>query len=149
ATIGQPIDRTGDVGGTLSAVDYAHPIFELFNAPRSGDFSTARFYRYRTLAPQPGATVPARFDDGSPAIAERTVGASGGKVVIWASSLDDYWTNLPKQAVFLPFVHQLGKHVGRYADPRPWFTAGEVLDLSRHGELTAPFTGGRAADSTT
>jgi hypothetical protein len=39
--------------------------------------------------------------------------------------------------------------VGRYADPRPWFTAGDVLDLSRHGELTAPFLTGRAADSTT
>jgi hypothetical protein len=51
--------------------------------------------------------------------------------------------------VFLPFVHQLGKHAGRYADPRPWFTAGEVLDLSRHGELTAPFLSGRAADTTT
>jgi hypothetical protein len=67
--------------------------------------------------------------------------------VVWASTLDPYWTNLPLQPVFLPFVHQLGKHVGRYADPRPWFTAGDVLDLSRHGELTAPFTGGRVADS--
>ena len=66
---------------------------------------------------------------------------------MWASSLDAYWTNLPLQPVFLPFVHQLGKHAGRYADPRPWFTAGDVLDLSRHGELTTPFTGGRAADS--
>jgi hypothetical protein len=145
ATIGAVVDRTEDAGGTLSSVDYAHPIFELFNAPRSGDFSTARFYRYRALTPQPNASVIARFDDGSPAVVERTVGA--GKIVLWASSLDPYWTNLPLQPVFLPFVHQLGKHVGRYADPRPWFTAGDVLDLSRHGELTAPFTNGRAADS--
>jgi hypothetical protein len=145
ATVGAVVDRTADAGGTLSSLDYAHPIFELFNAPRSGDFSTARFYRYRTLTPQTGATVPARFDDGSPAMVERVVGT--GKVVIWASTLDAYWTNLPLQPVFLPFVHQLGKHVGRYADPRASFVAGEVLDLSRHGELTAPFTAGRAADS--
>ncbi|MEP6496160.1 MAG: BatA domain-containing protein [bacterium] len=145
ATIGAVVDRTGDAGGTLSSVDYAHPIFELFNAPRSGDFSTARFDRYRTLTAQPNASVIARFDDGAPALVERTVGS--GKIVVWASTLDPYWTNLPLQPVFLPFVHQLGKHVGRYADPRPWFTAGDVLDLSRHGELTAPFTGGRAADS--
>ena len=51
ATIGGIVDRTGDAGGTLSSIDYAHPIFELFNAPRSGDFSTAKFYRYRTLTP--------------------------------------------------------------------------------------------------
>ena len=68
-------------------------------------------------------------------------------MLVWASTFDPYWTNLPLQPVFLPFVHQLGKHAGRYADPRPWFVAGEVLDLSRHGELTAPFTRGRAADS--
>ncbi|MDB4877617.1 MAG: double-transrane region domain protein [Gemmatimonadetes bacterium] len=145
ATVGAVVDRTADAGGTLSSLDYAHPIFELFNAPRSGDFSTARFYRYRALTPQPGATVPARFDDGSPAMVERSVGT--GKVVMWASTFDPYWTNLPLQPVFLPFVHQLGKHVGRYADPRASFIAGEVLDLSRHGELTAPFTAGRAADS--
>src|SRR5262249_18922872 len=65
ATIGQTVDRTGDAGGTLSSLDYAHPIFELFNAPRSGDFSTARFLRYRTLAPVAGAPVSARFGDGS------------------------------------------------------------------------------------
>ena len=145
ATIGAAVDRSTDAGGTLSSLDYAHPIFELFNAPRSGDFSTAKFYRYRTLTPVTGATVPARFDDGSPALVERAVGS--GKLLIWASSLDPYWTNLPLQPVFLPFVHQLGKHAGRYADPRPWFTAGDVLDLSRHGELTAPFTAGRADSS--
>ena len=146
-TIGQVVDRTDDAGGTLSSVDYAHPIFEIFNAPRSGDFSTARFYRYRALTPQTGTTVLARFDDGSPALVERLV--SRGKVLTWASTLDSYWTNLPLQPVFLPFVHQLGKHAGRYADPRPWYTAGDVLDLSRHGELTAPFLAGRGADSTT
>ena len=146
-TIGQVVDRTDDAGGTLSSVDYGHPIFEIFNAPRSGDFSTARFYRYRALTPQTGTTVLARFDDGSPALVERLVGR--GKVLTWASTLDSYWTNLPLQPVFLPFVHQLGKHAGRYADPRPWYTAGDVLDLSRHGELTAPFLTGRGADSTT
>jgi aerotolerance regulator-like protein/VWA domain-containing protein len=147
AAIGQTIDRTGDAGGTLSSLDYAHPIFELFNAPRSGDFSTAHFLRYRSLAPAPGATVSARFDDGSPALVERAAGS--GKVLVWASSMDPNWTNLPLQPVFLPFVHQLGKHAGRYADPRPWYVAGEVVDLSRHGELTAPFTQSRTggADS--
>jgi hypothetical protein len=147
ATAGETVDRTSDAGGTLSSLDYANPIFELFNAPRSGDFSTARFYRYRALTPQANAAIAARFDDGSPALVERLVGA--GRIVMWASTIDAYWTNLPLQPVFLPFVHQLGKHVGRYADSRPSFIAGDVLDISRHGELTAPFLGGRTADTTT
>lgn len=147
ATLGNVVDRTADAGGTLSSLDYAHPVFELFNAPRSGDFSTARFYRYRALTPQAGSTIAARFDDGAPALVEKAVGS--GKLVLWASTIDAYWTNLPLQPVFLPFVHQLGKYVGRYADPRPSFIAGDVLDISRHGELTAPFLNGRTADSTT
>jgi hypothetical protein len=147
ATVGAVVDRTADAGGTLSSLDYAHPIFEMFNAPHSGDFSTARFYRYRALTPVTGATVSAKFDDGSPAMVEHTVGS--GKIVVWASTIDAYWTNLPLQPVFLPFVHQLGKYVGRYADSRPWFNAGDVLDISRHGELTAPFLGGRTADTLT
>lgn len=146
AAVGKVVDRTGDAGATLSSIDYAYPAFEVFNAPRSGDFSTARFLRYRALTPQAGSIVGARFDDGSPAIVERTVGS--GRIVLWASTLDKYWTNLPLQPVFLPFVHQLGKHVGRYADPRAWFLAGDVLDLSRHGELTAQFLSGRASDTT-
>jgi hypothetical protein len=145
AKVGPVVDRTADAGGTLSSIDYAYPTFEVFNAPRSGDFSTAKFYRYRSLVPQPGSIVGARFDDGAPAIVEHAVGS--GRIVVWASTLDTYWTTLPLQPVFLPFVHQLGKHVGRYADPRASFVAGDVLDLSRHGELTAPFQAGRAADS--
>ena len=146
ATIGPVVDRTSDAGGTLSSIDYAHPVFELFNAPRSGDFSTARFYRYRALTASAGrerlGAVRRRL-----AGARRAQRSEAGSVLIWASTIDSYWTNLPLQPVFLPFVHQLGKHAGRYADPRPWFIAGDVLDLSRHGELTAPFLGGRAADS--
>jgi hypothetical protein len=146
AQLGDVVDRSGEAGGTLSSIDYAHPIFELFNAPRSGDFSTARFYRYRAIIARGDTGVIARFDDGAPAMVERRVGA--GKVVLWASTLDNWWTNLPLQPVFLPFVHQLARHAGRYADPRPWFVAGDVLDLSRHGELTSPLTAGRVADST-
>jgi hypothetical protein len=145
AQVGDLVDRSGDAGGTLSTLDYAHPVFELFNAPRSGDFSTARFYRYRRLLARGDTGVVARFDDGSPAMVERSVGS--GKVALWASTMDNLWSNLPLQPVFLPFVHQLARHVGRYADPRPWFTAGEVLDLSRHGELTTRFTQRRGADT--
>jgi len=147
ATVSPVVDRTSDAGGTLSSLDYANPIFEIFNAPRSGDFSTARFYRYRALAPVTGAAVAARFDDGAPALVEKTVGS--GKLTVWASTFDAYWTNLPLQPVFLPFVHQLGKNIGRYVDPRPSFVAGDVLDISRHGELTAALFGARAPDSTT
>jgi uncharacterized membrane protein len=137
ARFGAMVDRTGTAGGTLASVSYAHPIFELFSAPRSGDFSTAHLFRYRTITVPGDSGVLARFDDGMPALVEHPAGR--GKIVLWASSLDEYWTDLPLQPVFLPFVHQVAKYAGRYSDAKGWFTAGDVLDLSRHGELTAMF----------
>jgi aerotolerance regulator-like protein/VWA domain-containing protein len=148
AKLGPVVDRTGSAGATLASVNYGHPVFELFSAPRSGDFSTARAFRYRAITMPGDSGIIARFDDGNPALVESAAGT--GKVVVWASTLDEYWTDLPLQPVFLPFVHELAKYAGRYADPRSWYTAGDVLDLSRHGELTSMFpaqadAGGQAA----
>ncbi len=47
ASIGPPVDRTRGTPARLSGMDYGHAVFEPFRAPRSGDFSTTRFYSYR------------------------------------------------------------------------------------------------------
>ncbi len=143
ARIGTVVDRSTSGGGTIAAVDYSHPMFEAFAGPRGGDFSTAHLYRYRSLTAVPQASVIARHDDGSPAIVERPLGA--GKIVVWSGTLDDFWTDLPTQPVFLPFMHEMAKFSSRYSDARAWFPAGSALDLSRHGELTAMFQRGGAA----
>jgi hypothetical protein len=133
------VDHTRDAGATFGAVDYTNPIFDIFSAPRSGDFSAARVFRYRTLRAIGDSGVLAKFESGTPAMVMGRHGA--GRVAVWATSMDASWTDLPMQTVFVPFVHQLGKGVGRFADSRAWFTAGEVLDLSRHAELTSPLMG--------
>ena len=68
---------------TIGFRDYSHPVFEVFKAPRSGDFSAARVLRYRALETGPDDRVLARFDDGAVAAAERRVGT--GRVI----ALDD------------------------------------------------------------
>jgi acyl-coenzyme A thioesterase PaaI-like protein len=137
-TLGAVRDRTRESGGSLTSLDYSSAVFEQFSAPHSGDFATARVYRYRDLKPVGDSGVIARFDDGSPALFAR--GAGRGRIAVWTSSLDEYWTDLPLQPVWLPFVHELASHIARASDPRASFTAGDALDLSRHGELTASFT---------
>jgi hypothetical protein len=126
-TADAPIDRTADRGGTLGYIDRSHPIFELFSAPRSGDFSTPRFFRYRSMTPAPGDEQLARFDDGHVALLERKVGR--GRVIAFASSFDGIWNDLPLQPVFLPVAHQLAKYAAAYADERPWSTVGQVANL--------------------
>src|SRR5262249_370067 len=48
ASLSQPIDRSHGEWGRVGALEYGHPVFEVFRAPRSGDFSSARFYAYRS-----------------------------------------------------------------------------------------------------
>ena len=126
-TTDAPIDRTTDRGGTLGYIDRSHPIFEVFSAPRSGDFSTPRFFRYRSVTPGPGDEQLARFDDGHIALLERKVGR--GRVIVFTSSFDGIWNDLPLQPVFLPVAHQLAKYAAAYADERPWSVVGQVANL--------------------
>lgn len=150
---GSPVDRSGTTGGALGYVDYGHPVFEVFAAPRSGDLTAARMFRYRPCAPAAGATVLARFDDGTPALVERRAGA--GTVLAWTSSLDSYWNDLALRPVFVPFVHQAMKHLGHYADAKAWRTVGEVMDPAELTMGRGPGAGARdlapgaSSDSTT
>ena len=137
---GNIVDRAGR-GGSLAEYDYSHPILELFKAPRSGDLSTARFFRYRavTMKPQPAAAktpaqMPAervilRFDDGAVAMAERKIGS--GNVIVWSSTLDNYWNDLALKPVYLPFIHQVVRHLASYEEPPNWFTVDQVVDPAR------------------
>jgi len=142
ATADALVDRSPDRGGTLGYIDRSHPIFELFSAPRSGDFSTPRFFRYRSITPSPGDEQLARFDDGHIALLERKVGR--GRVLVFTSSFDGIWNDLPLQPVFLPVAHQLAKYAAAYADERPWSIVGQVANLpSIFRDSTGP---ARAAD---
>jgi hypothetical protein len=140
-TLGSVVDRSGTRGQTLGFVDYSHPIFEVFKAPRSGDLSAARVYRYRTLTP--GSGVLARFDNGAIALAERRVGA--GTVLAWATSLDSYWNDFALKPVFVPFILQTMRHIGRFGTSAPWHTVGDVIAAAptgaaaRENGVGAPF----------
>ena len=134
---GNLVDRAGR-GGALAELDYSHPALELFKGPRSGNPTIARFFRYRaiTMKPEPAGDkegeqgpsrrVVARFDDGAVALAERKIGS--GSVMLWTSTLDNYWNDLALKAVYLPFVHQLVRHLATYEQPANYLTIGDVID---------------------
>jgi Mg-chelatase subunit ChlD len=122
------VDRTTGTPLRLGGLEYSHPVFELFRAPRSGDFSAARFYEYRAVT-QPTGQVLARFDDGAPALLERKIGA--GRVLLWTSSLDMDWSDMPVKPVFLPFVHTVTKYLADYAEAPASLTVGQVVPAPR------------------
>jgi hypothetical protein len=126
ASLGVMVDRTRGDAARVGAIEYGHPVFEPFRAPRSGDFSSARIYAYRNVSALKNSQVLARFDAGAPAVIERRVGT--GRVMLWASTVDTTWSDLPIKPVFLPFIHRTVEHLANYREARPWLTVGQVLD---------------------
>ncbi len=157
ANIGDLEDRTRGAAAKLSGFDYGHAVFEPFRAPRSGDFSSTRIYGYRALTPRDGAVTLARFDGGTPALVEGTVGR--GRVLVWATSLDLSWSDLPLKPVYLPFVHQLIRHASAYREQPGWLAVGQAVDLASEdhdraivltpsGERRTPVEGSTAIELT-
>jgi hypothetical protein len=126
--VGDVIDRSSERGGSLGSLDRSHPALESFRGARSGDFTSARYLRYRLVSPASTDAVLARFDDGAVALAERRVGE--GRALVFGSTFDGYWNDLPVQPVFLPLVQSLVRHAAGWTPQRPWETVGQVLALS-------------------
>jgi hypothetical protein len=130
-------DRTRGSAAKLSGFDYGHAVFEPFRAPRSGDFSSTRIYGHRVVTPSQGSVTIARFDGGLPALVEQTVGR--GRVLVWATSLDLSWSDLPLKPVYLPFVHQLVRRGSDYREEPGWLTIGQAIDLAAAGAGAGAF----------
>jgi len=138
--IDAPADRDGR-GGVLGRIEYSHPVFEVFDTPRSGDLTTPRFFRYRPIDVSPETALLAQFDNGDAALAEHRVGA--GRVLVWTSTMDISWNDFPRQGIYVPFVHKVVEYLADYTAPTPFLTAGQVLDLAQYpGAVDLNLTGG-------
>ena len=123
------VDRNAEFGGALASYDRNHPVFEIFSAPRSGDFTAPAFYRYWRLEPGPDDLVIAGFDDGNPALVARSVGL--GRVLVWPTTLDRFWNDLAIHGqVFVPFIQRATQYVAGYREAAAWRTVGGSLRLA-------------------
>ena len=88
----------------LGEIDFSHPLFAVFANPRYGDFTKIHFWRRRLAKlKQPATTkVLASFDDGRPAILERTNG--GGRALLLASGWHPDESQLALSSKFVPLV---------------------------------------------
>lgn len=79
----------------------------VFADPTAGDLSTARFAAFRqvALASAGATTVWARYADGTPAVLGTGLGR--GRVGLLNMAPDDSWSDLVRQAAFVPLVHRL------------------------------------------
>ncbi len=81
--------------------------FRVFRTGGASVFASVRFGKVMGVEPrlQDGADVVLRYSDALPALLERKLGS--GRVLLFTSSLDDDWTDLPLRSIYVPLVHQL------------------------------------------
>ncbi|MDE2971580.1 MAG: VWA domain-containing protein [Acidobacteriota bacterium] len=119
------VDR--DPAGRLGDLAARHPLFEPFGGEGSAVLSALAFFRYRELARvRPDAAVLARFDDGKPAIVESEWGE--GRILLFASSLDAEWTDLPRRAAFVPLLHRMVEVAAGHERIPIAYRVGESVD---------------------
>jgi len=126
-TFAAPQNRGGTRGGSLGYVAYDHPVFELFQGPRSGDLTGVRFFRHRPFEPDSTTRVLARFDDGAVALAETRFGE--GRVLVWTAGLDNFWSDFPLHPVYLPFVQSLTDFLSGREDRPDQRAVGDLVDI--------------------
>ncbi len=90
-----------------------HPIFTPFSkdAPELAD---AKFYKISLLGPTTATAdrkVLARFTNGAAALVEASIGS--GRTLLFTSTLDRDWNDLPIHPGFLPLVQQAVRHLAR------------------------------------
>ena len=114
-------ERSGEAaplgsGEHLGRIDRRHALLQPFLHGRSADSLLAgRFNRYVLLRPTPKSSsdsgVVLSFESGAPALLERALGR--GRVMLFTSSLDRDWNDLPIQPAFLPLLQQSVRYLAR------------------------------------
>jgi hypothetical protein len=128
-------ERRASGGGDvqrLGRFDRNHPaLAPLSEAHAADSLEAARFARYALFKPTAEGTrqVLLRFADGAPALLEGRVGE--GRVMVFASSIDRDWNDLPIQPIFLPLVQTISRYLGRapLRDPEPPLVVGQRHDI--------------------
>ncbi|MGH9329460.1 MAG: vWA domain-containing protein, partial [Vicinamibacterales bacterium] len=134
-----PRARVSDAEVRLAPVDTRHPVFHAFG-PAASALGGVRFTRTWDLDDE-GWDVIARFTDGRAALVERRV--EGGRVLLFASDLDQAWNDLPLHPAFVPLLHEMLRHAAQVrASPRELFVADAPPEVPRAPGI-ATLGGGR------
>ena len=133
-TIPRIVDAREDQGyeAIVGEVDLRHPIF----APFAGGAAILqpKFRQYARLEAAAGTNVIGRFDSGDPFLAERTLGR--GRVLLYASTFNTAWTDMPLDEMFVPFVYQLARYGTQRRDAEFVYVVGESVELVGRPEET-------------
>lgn len=132
ARLEEPVQLRGSYV-SMSEVKGDHPIFAVFQ--QSGRLSSAKVFGYTRVSPAEKSAVLARFEDSSPALLESAHG--GGRMLLFTSTFDASWNDLPLTPTYLPFVRQMTRHLGE-RELQPWHPQGQVFTIAAAKDGTPP-----------
>jgi hypothetical protein len=128
-TVGAPVMAATEVAEprartvALVATDTRHPIFRPFVTP-SGALGDVYVEQYRRLNEGAGRTVLARFSGAGDALVEQVV--ERGRLLIFASDLDNRWNRFPLTPSFVPWVIETTRYLAEGRDQRQGFTLPDL-----------------------
>jgi hypothetical protein len=105
-----------------------HPFVRLFREQKMIKLSSpyfARYVRLEGIGGREGVRVVCRFDGGDAAVVESRVGK--GRVVVFASSSDDEWNDMPSWPMYQTLVHEVLTQVVRDPSGSRNLAVGEPL----------------------
>src|SRR6185436_19821385 len=143
--------RTEKEKTSMEISDPGHAVFAPFSGGMNGDLSMRFFRTYLVLesVQEAGVRVLARFKDSSPALIERELGS--GRVLMFASSADPSWNDLPSYgAPYVPLMHLLVRHATGRTATTVTAIAGESLTVPlprKHGtKARVQWPGGKSEE---
>jgi hypothetical protein len=138
------------LGETVGRFEKTHPIFDVFSA-RGAGLVEARFWRWFLVnaASRPDRQILARLSGGAPLLVEARSG--NGRLLLFTSTIDRDWTNLPVHKGFLPLMQQAARYLARAPAKEGTLAVlvGQSRDVTvgeadRRLEVSAP-SGGRTS----
>jgi len=130
---------------TFVTADARHPVFRPFLSP-SGALGDVRMEQYRRLKDQPGRSVLARLPGGAPAFTEQAVGR--GRLLTFASDLDNQWNRFPLNSAFVPFTLETVRYLTQGREERQALVMPEspTGEPAMPGVVQVPLVGGKPGD---
>jgi len=115
----------------IETFDHTHAALRLF-VDDAGLLQTGRFYRYFSLEQHetmPGVQTLLTLQGAHPLLVERSV--DRGKVMVFTSSVDRDWTDLPTRTAYVPLIHGIVGYLANLeaAAPRPQVFMPDAVSL--------------------
>lgn len=86
-----------------------HPMLKIFSDVELTDLKSCKVFQYYAMetGQDPRVTILSSLQDGAPLLVEKRTGK--GKTIVWTTSLDDSWNDLPtiQHLMFLPLMNQI------------------------------------------